>query len=149
MSNTPCYSLALVISRHLSSGTPANSAMHITLKKYLVLIKKTSFKKTYRVLLLSCPCIKLLYQITSLYPPETPWLLSCLNTGHSSNTNVTSCFSVTGHRLLLLTEATNTQSEYVTLIVFPLQQWLYENTLILLYKYIICPAKLGAKLFNC
>jgi hypothetical protein len=34
--------------------------------------------------------------------------------------------------------ATNTHSEYVIFIVFPLQQWLHEHALILCYMYIAC-----------
>jgi hypothetical protein len=35
-------------------------------------------------------------------------------------------------------KATNTHSEYVILIVFPLQQWLHERTSILRYTHIAC-----------
>jgi len=35
-------------------------------------------------------------------------------------------------------KATSTHSNYVTLIAFPLQQWLYERASLLLYTYIIC-----------
>jgi hypothetical protein len=35
-------------------------------------------------------------------------------------------------------KATDTHSEYVTLILFPLQQWLHESTSILRYRYIDC-----------
>jgi hypothetical protein len=35
-------------------------------------------------------------------------------------------------------KATNTHSEYVLLIDFPLQQWLYERAPILSYMYIVC-----------
>jgi hypothetical protein len=38
-------------------------------------------------------------------------------------------------------KATNTQSEYVILIVYPLQQWLRENTSMLRYTYIACLVK--------
>jgi hypothetical protein len=34
--------------------------------------------------------------------------------------------------------ATNTHSEYVILIAFPLQQWLYERALFLHYTYVAC-----------
>jgi len=37
--------------------------------------------------------------------------------------------------------ATNTHSEYVILIAFPLQQWLHKRAPILLYTYIACPVK--------
>ena len=37
-----------------------------------------------------------------------------------------------------ITNATNTHSEYITLIDFPLQQWLYEHTTLLLCTYIAC-----------
>ena len=37
-----------------------------------------------------------------------------------------------------ITKATNTHSEYVTLIVFPLQQWLYERASLLRYTYTAC-----------
>jgi len=35
-------------------------------------------------------------------------------------------------------KATNTHSEYVTLIALPMQQWLHEHTSILFYTYITC-----------
>jgi hypothetical protein len=35
-------------------------------------------------------------------------------------------------------KATNTHSEYVTLIALPMQQWLHERTSVLLYTYIVC-----------
>jgi len=35
-------------------------------------------------------------------------------------------------------KATNTYSEYVMLIAFPLQQWLYEHTSLLRYTYVHC-----------
>jgi hypothetical protein len=35
---------------------------------------------------------------------------------------------------------TNTHSEYVVLIIFPLQQWLQELTSVLRYSYIACLA---------
>jgi hypothetical protein len=34
-------------------------------------------------------------------------------------------------------KATNTRSEYVTLIAFPLQQWLHESAFMLRYTYIV------------
>ena len=37
-----------------------------------------------------------------------------------------------------VSKATNTHSEYVTLIVFPLQQWLHERVSVLRYTYIAC-----------
>ena len=37
-----------------------------------------------------------------------------------------------------MTKATNTLSEYVILIAFPLQQWLHEHASILHYTYIAC-----------
>jgi hypothetical protein len=37
-----------------------------------------------------------------------------------------------------ITKATNTHSEYVILIVFPLQQWLHERALTLRYTYVHC-----------
>jgi hypothetical protein len=37
-----------------------------------------------------------------------------------------------------LPKATNTLSEYVMLIAFPLQQWLYEPAPLLHYMYIAC-----------
>jgi len=39
-----------------------------------------------------------------------------------------------------ITKATNTQSDYVILTAFPLQQWLPEGDLVLLYTYIASPA---------
>ena len=36
------------------------------------------------------------------------------------------------------TKATNTHSQYVILIAFPLQQWLHESTSMLHYTYIAC-----------
>jgi hypothetical protein len=38
----------------------------------------------------------------------------------------------------LIPKATNTHSEYVTLIAFPLQQWLQERASLLRYTYIAC-----------
>jgi len=38
-----------------------------------------------------------------------------------------------------ITKATNTHSEYVILIAFPLQQWLHERASMLRYTYIACP----------
>ena len=35
-------------------------------------------------------------------------------------------------------KATNTHSEYVIFIAFPLQQWLYERVSMLRYTYIVC-----------
>ena len=35
-------------------------------------------------------------------------------------------------------EATNTRSEYLILIAFPPQQWLYERASLLRYTYIAC-----------
>jgi len=35
-------------------------------------------------------------------------------------------------------KATNTHSEYVTIIAFPLQQWLHEGTSMLCYEHIAC-----------
>jgi hypothetical protein len=35
-------------------------------------------------------------------------------------------------------KATNTLSEYVILIAFPLQQWLNESASMLCYKYTVC-----------
>jgi len=37
-----------------------------------------------------------------------------------------------------LSKATNTFSEYILLIVFPLQRWLHERALMLRYTYIAC-----------
>ena len=36
------------------------------------------------------------------------------------------------------TKATNLHSEYIILIAFPLQQWLYARTSMLRYTYIAC-----------
>jgi len=35
-------------------------------------------------------------------------------------------------------KATNTYSEYVSLIAFPLQQWLHERALVLRYTHVAC-----------
>ena len=37
-----------------------------------------------------------------------------------------------------INKATNTHSQYVTLIAFPLQQWLHERPTMLRYTYIAC-----------
>jgi len=37
-----------------------------------------------------------------------------------------------------ITRTTNTHSEYVTLVAFPLQQWLRERTSMLLYMHMAC-----------
>jgi len=56
-------------------------------------------------------------------------------------------YSQTGHKwqyntapahCISITKATNTYSEYVILIAFPLQQWLYERVSVLRYTYIAC-----------
>jgi hypothetical protein len=39
---------------------------------------------------------------------------------------------------LWITKATDTPSEYVILIAFPLQQWLRERASLLRYTYIAC-----------
>jgi len=44
---------------------------------------------------------------------------------------------------MLDAEATNTHSEYVILITFPLQQWLHERALMLHYTYIECIVSLS------
>jgi hypothetical protein len=38
----------------------------------------------------------------------------------------------------LITKATNTLSEYLIFIAFPLQQWLHERASMLRYTYIAC-----------
>ena len=38
-----------------------------------------------------------------------------------------------------LTKATDTHSECVILIAFPLQQWLHEQASVLRHTYIVCP----------
>ena len=37
-----------------------------------------------------------------------------------------------------ISKATNTHSEYVILIAFPLQQWLHERASVFCYTYITC-----------
>ena len=44
------------------------------------------------------------------------------------------------HIACWMTKATNTHSEYVILIAFPLQQWLHERASMLRYTYIACLA---------
>jgi hypothetical protein len=39
-----------------------------------------------------------------------------------------------------LTKDTNTHSEYVIIIAFPLQEWLHERVSMLRYTYIACHA---------
>jgi hypothetical protein len=39
---------------------------------------------------------------------------------------------------LCITKATDTQSEYVILIAFALQQWLHERASLLHYTYMVC-----------
>jgi hypothetical protein len=39
---------------------------------------------------------------------------------------------------LWTTKATNTHSQYVILIAFPLQQWLHERASLIRYTYIVC-----------
>jgi len=43
-------------------------------------------------------------------------------------------------------KATNTHSEHVTLIAFPLQQWLHEHASVLRYTYIACLVTFGKPL---
>ena len=40
--------------------------------------------------------------------------------------------------LCWIAKATNTHSEYVIIIAFPLQQWLPERASVLRYRYIAC-----------
>ena len=47
-----------------------------------------------------------------------------------------------------MTKATNTHSQYVTLIAFPLQKWLQEPTSVLRYTYIVCLVAFCLKLAN-
>jgi hypothetical protein len=42
------------------------------------------------------------------------------------------------HTACWMPKATNTHSEYVKLIAFPLQQWLKERDCVLRYTYIVC-----------
>jgi hypothetical protein len=42
---------------------------------------------------------------------------------------------------IIIDIATNTHSEYVILIAFPLQQWLHKRAAILRYIYITCHVK--------
>ena len=44
-------------------------------------------------------------------------------------------------------KATNTHSQYVTLIAFPLQQWLHERALMLHHAYIDCMVTVNFILF--
>jgi hypothetical protein len=37
-----------------------------------------------------------------------------------------------------ITKTTDTRSEYVTIIAFPLQQWLHEHASMLRYTYVTC-----------
>ena len=46
-------------------------------------------------------------------------------------------------------KATNTHSEYVILIAFPLQQWLNERASVLRYTYIACTVCVLEILFSC
>ena len=45
-------------------------------------------------------------------------------------------------------KATNTHSEHVTLIAFPLQQWLHERAELLRYTYIVCLGNLHVCFIN-
>jgi hypothetical protein len=42
---------------------------------------------------------------------------------------------------LCISKGTDTYSDYVTLIVFPLQQWLYKSVSLLGYTQFVCPFK--------
>jgi len=46
------------------------------------------------------------------------------------------------HVARLIPEATNTVSDYVTIITFLLQQWLHERTLLLRHTYIECVVRI-------
>jgi hypothetical protein len=48
-----------------------------------------------------------------------------------------------------ITKATNIYSDYVTLIAFPLQQWLHERASMLRYTYISCPVIRGMECVYC
>jgi len=43
------------------------------------------------------------------------------------------------HIACWIPKTTNTHSEYVILIAFPLQQWSHERTSMLCYTYTVCP----------
>jgi hypothetical protein len=45
-----------------------------------------------------------------------------------------------------ITKATNTYSNYVILIAFPLQKWLHERASLLRYTYIDCPVHFSSHL---
>jgi len=45
-------------------------------------------------------------------------------------------------------KATNSHSEYVILIAFPLQQWLHESSSTLHYTYIVCLVTLNIRLIS-
>ena len=47
-----------------------------------------------------------------------------------------------------ITKATNTHSQYVILIAFPLQQWLHKRASLLRYTYIGCLALTGTVVFT-
>ena len=49
------------------------------------------------------------------------------------------------HKTCSITKATNTLSEYVILIAFPLQQWLHESAKMLHYTHIACLATISCK----
>jgi hypothetical protein len=46
-------------------------------------------------------------------------------------------------------QSTNTHSEYVILIAFPLQQWLYESSVMLRYTNIACLVSHGFVTVEC
>jgi hypothetical protein len=50
------------------------------------------------------------------------------------------------HAYCSLVETSNTHSEYVILISFPLQQWLHERASMLRYAYVICLVTLSSHL---
>jgi hypothetical protein len=50
---------------------------------------------------------------------------------------------------MLIPEATNTESEYVVFIAFPLQQCLHERASMLSYTYIDCLVSKLLEILNC
>jgi len=57
---------------------------------------------------------------------------------------------ITAHEICMLDNEgknRNTQSKYVILTAFPLQQWLHERASMLRYTYIVCHLRIGSHNF--
>jgi hypothetical protein len=77
------------------------------------------------------------FVFSNFFPPENPAIYEIM----WNNIVEPGRAQMTMWRMLIacwIPEPTNTHSEYVILIAFPLQQWLHERASLLRYRYIAC-----------